>query len=352
MKRWYVLLLAMTLMLGPASAGAIGQPRSDASRDFDYQFGVWRVHVARLLDPASASPHWTHYDGTHAVTRLLEGHANVGVLEVNGPSGRLEGLQLRLYDPANGQWRLSFASGSDGIVQPPSSGRFEDGRATFFSNQLIGGFDARVRSTTTRFSATAYRDVIAYSTSRGGDVWHAIWIADYTKIGSAAQESLDETAANQDSTTAFDFQVGRWCAHLERLTTRLRGARAWRNYDGTLVVHRLWSGRANVGVLDVRDGTTRFQSILLRTYDPHTARWSDYAGNVSDGSVALPPVTGRFSNGRGELYDRETFEGRPILVRYVFDEITARSSRFVQSFSADEGKTWEPNAIARFTRAG
>ena len=36
----------------------------------------------------------------------------------------------------------------------------------------------------------------------------------------------------------------------------------------------------------------------------------------------------------------------------IFDEITARSSRFVQSFSADGGKTWEANAIARFTRAG
>jgi hypothetical protein len=351
MNRLYGILFAISLTLGEAPAGAAGQPGGDRSRDFDYQFGAWRVPVARLLDPAGASPHWAQYDGTHVVTPLLGGQANVGVLEVRGPSGKLEGLQLRLYDPANRQWRLSFASGSDGIVQPPSAGRFENSRGTFFSSERIGGSDARVRTTATQFSATEYRDVIAYS--RGGsDAWHTVWTATYTKIApSAAHQSPDESGGF-GAGAAFDFQIGRWCAHLERLTTRLRGSHLWRTYEGTLVVHRLWGGRANVGELDVRDGATRFQSILLRTYDPRTAQWSDYAGNVADGSVDLPPETGRFANGRGELYDRESFEGRPIVVRYVFDEITPRSSRFVQSFSADGGKTWERNAIARFTRAG
>lgn len=50
------------------------------------------------------------------------------------------------------------------------------------------------------------------------------------------------------------------------------------------------------------------------------------------------------------LYDRETYAGRTILVRYVFDDITARSCRFVRSFSADNGKTWERNMVALFTR--
>jgi hypothetical protein len=351
MNRWYGFLFAITLTLGQVPGGALGQQGSDVSRDFDYQFGTWRVHVARLLDPASTSPHWAHYDGTHVVTPLLGGQANVGVLEVSGPSGKLEGLQLRLYDPAHGEWRLSFASGSDGIVQPPSSGRFENGRGTFFSSERIGGSDARVRTTATPLSATAYRDVIAYSRSRS-DAWHTIWSATYTKVADSTLQAPPEENAGVRASTAFDFQIGRWSVRLERLTARLRGSHTWRTYDGTLVVHRLWSGRANVGELDVRDGATRFQSILLRTYDPRTGQWSDYAGNVGDGSLDLPPETGRFANGRGELYDHETFEGRPVIVRYVFDEITARSSRFVQSFSADGGKTWEPNAIARFTRAG
>jgi hypothetical protein len=60
------------------------------------------------------------------------------------------------------------------------------------------------------------------------------------------------------------------------------------------------------------------------------------------------PTEGRFSNGLGEVYDSETYAGRTILVRYVFDDITARSCRFVQSFPADSGKTWEPNMVALF----
>lgn len=349
MKKLSCGLLSIALLaLGPASAVASGQPERSSSGDFDYQFGTWRVHVARLLDPASTVQRWAQYAGTHTVTPLLGGRANLGELEVRGANGRLEGLQLRLYDPATAQWKLSFASGSDGIVQAPSTGQFVNGRGTFFAGERIAGHDARVRTTVTRLSPTAYRDVIAYAT-RESDVWHTLWVATYTKMAVPAAQTSAEAA---NPRTAFDFQIGRWATRLQRLTTRLHGSHVWRVYDGTLVVHRLWNGRANVGELDVRDGTARFESILLRTYDPRTDRWSDYAGDVADGSVELPPVTGRFSNGRGELYDRDTLDGRPILVRYVFDEITARSSRFEQSFSADGGKTWEVNAIARFTRAG
>ncbi|HEY2476965.1 MAG TPA: hypothetical protein VGI19_19450 [Candidatus Cybelea sp.] len=58
----------------------------------------------------------------------------------------------------------------------------------------------------------------------------------------------------------------------------------------------------------------------------------------------------RFANGRGEFYDREAFNGKPIVLRFVFDEITPTSLPFVQSFSADGARSWEPNWIATFHR--
>ena len=67
---------------------------------------------------------WTHYDGTHTVVPLLGGRANIGVLELAGPQGPVEGLQLRLFNPQTQRWGLSFASGSDGEVQAPSVGRW------------------------------------------------------------------------------------------------------------------------------------------------------------------------------------------------------------------------------------
>jgi hypothetical protein len=329
-------LLAAAMLAAPAPA----------SHAFDYQFGAWRVHVSRLLDPGGASQHWRQYDGTHIVTPLLEGRANIGVLEIAGPTGSIEGLQLRTYDPATRVWKLSFASGSNGEVQPPSIGRFENGQGVFFDSTRIGGRRARVRTVTTRLTENNYRDVISYSTD--GGKWHPLWIASYAKLPDAKR--WDPAGRTSGSAHDFDFQIGIWRVELERLARRLAGSHDWRSYRGSLVVQRLWNGRANVGELDVRRGADRIETIVLRTYNPQTRQWSDYGVDTTDGSVLFPPVVGRFRNGRGELYDREAYAGRTILVRYVFDDITARSCRFVQSFSSDNGKTWERNVVALFTR--
>jgi hypothetical protein len=56
---------------------------------------------------------------------------------------------------------------------------------------------------------------------------------------------------------------------------------------------------------------------------------------------------------RRQLVD-ESLEATPlsesILVRFVISDITPTSCRFEQSFSDDDGKTWEVNWIATDTR--
>lgn len=332
---------APLLLAAVALTASVSPPHA-----FDYQFGAWHVQVSRLLDPGGKSPRWVRYDGTHVVMPLLGGAANVGVLEISGPTGSIEGLQLRTYDPSTEQWRLSFASGRDGVVQPPSVGRFVDHQGVFFDSARIAGKPARVRTDVTRLTEKTYRDVTSYSTD--GRTWHPFWIASYVKIPAA--QHLDASVSPLESNHDFDFQIGNWRVELNRLARRLAGSHDWRTYTGSFVLQRLWNGRANVGELDVRGDADRIESIILRTYNPGTGQWSDYSVAVIDASV-LSPAVGRFSNGRGELYDRETYAGKNIIVRYVFDDVTSRSCRFVQSFSADEGKTWEPNLVVHFTRA-
>ncbi len=329
----FLLAAVLTASASPANA-------------LDYQFGAWRVHVSRLVDPGSPHQHWAQYDGTHVVTPLLNGRANIGVLEIAGPAGSIEGLQLRTFDPSTARWKLWFANGSDGEVQAPSTGRFENGQGVFFDSTRIGGRPARVRTVSTRLTEATYQDVTSYSID--GNTWHTSWIASYMKLRDAKRS--DPASGGLKSADDFDFQIGSWRVELRRLTRRLAGSNDWDTYNGSLVVQRLWNGRANVGELDVRHGRDRMHTILLRTYNPRTRQWSDYSVDSSDGSVVFPPAVGRFGDGRGELYDREMYAGRNIIVRYVFDDITERSSRFVQSFSADNGKTWEPNAMALFTK--
>jgi hypothetical protein len=53
---------------------------------------------------------------------------------------------------------------------------------------------------------------------------------------------------------------------------------------------------------------------------------------------------------RGEFYEQEEYKGRAILVRYVWTNISPKSARMEQSFSADGGKSWEANWICELSR--
>ena len=156
-------------------------------------------------------------------------------------------------------------------------------------------------------------------------------------------------AAVHDGQHDFDFEFGTWHARLSRLLHPLSGSHEWTQYSGTSVVHPLWKGRANVGEFDVRGPAGHIRGMTLRLYHPQSGRWSIYWANAKDG-VLTSPLVGAFKDGRGEFTDKETFDGRPILARFIFSKVTPHAFRLTQSYSADAGKTWEANWIADFTR--
>ena len=46
----------------------------------------------------------------------------------------------------------------------------------------------------------------------------------------------------------------------------------------------------------------------------------------------------------------DTFEGRSIVVRYVWSDVTPVTARWEQSFSDDGGRTWETNWTVEHSR--
>ena len=91
------------------------------------------------------------------------------------------------------------------------------------------------------------------------------------------------------------------------------------------------------------------QGGILRMYNPDSHQWSIYLLDLDKGSLSLPPVVGEFHGDRGEFYDQEQYKRRAILVRYVWLNISPKSARMEQSFSADGGKTWETNWICELS---
>ena len=155
-------------------------------------------------------------------------------------------------------------------------------------------------------------------------------------------------ASVRDGQHDFDWEFGNWHTHLWRLKQPLSGSNEWVEYDGTTVVRKIWDGRANLVEREV-DGPTHIEALNLRLYNPETHKWSLNFASSKGGTLGTPTV-GEFKNGRGEFFDQENFNGRPVLVRFIISDIKTESCKFEQSFSTDSGKTWEVNWIAIDTR--
>jgi hypothetical protein len=161
--------------------------------------------------------------------------------------------------------------------------------------------------------------------------------------------SVQQTPAERDARSDFDFEIGTWKTHLRRLLHPLTGSKTWVEYDGTSLVRKIWNGRANLVELKADGSAGHFEGLNLRLYNPQSHQWSLNFANSNGGGMSQPTI-GEFRNGRGEFFDQETLNGRAILVRFVISGNAPDSCRFEQAFSDDGGKTWEVNWIATDTR--
>jgi hypothetical protein len=157
------------------------------------------------------------------------------------------------------------------------------------------------------------------------------------------------TLKERDGQHDFDFEIGTWKTHLRRLLHPLTGSTTWVEYEGSSIVRKVWSGRANLVELVVNGPAGHLEGLSLRLYNPQSHQWSLNFSNSNSGTLSQPAI-GEFKNGRGEFFAQETLSGRAIYVRFAISDITPTSCRFEQSFSDDGGKTWEVNWIAIDTR--
>jgi hypothetical protein len=162
--------------------------------------------------------------------------------------------------------------------------------------------------------------------------------------------ALLATAATppQSARHDFDFNFGTWHTHIRRLLHPLTGSNVWATYDGTVTVRKALGGAANVEEVEA-DGPSHLEFLNVRLYNTQTHQWSLNGASSADGTLETP-MLGTFSGGRGIFYDQESFNGRTIIDRQTFYDITATSYSFEQAFSGDGGKTWQPNFVANLTR--
>lgn len=147
----------------------------------------------------------------------------------------------------------------------------------------------------------------------------------------------------------FDWELGSWNVKISRLQKPLTGSTIWTELNGTVVCRKIWDGKANLAEVTVNNPSGRLEFLALRLYNPQSGQWTNTFSGVNSGALGVP-MYGGFKNGRGEFYDQEEFNGRMIMVRFIFIPLTADSGRSEQAFSDDGGRTWETNWINNYTR--
>jgi hypothetical protein len=153
----------------------------------------------------------------------------------------------------------------------------------------------------------------------------------------------------RDGQHDFDFNIGVWKTHIKRILDPLSGSSHSMLLDGTVTVRKVWDGRAQMEEIEADGPNGHWEGLTLFLYNPEAHQWTQTFADNKNG-VLESPLIGEFNNGRGELFNQDTFNGRSILVRAVWSAITPDSHHFEESFSDDGGKTWAPAFTANLTR--
>jgi hypothetical protein len=159
---------------GAVGGNATADAARDGAHDFDFEIGSWHSHISRLAHPLTGSTEWVEYDGTSEISKVWNGRANLVELEVSSPEGKIEGLSLRLYNPAAHQWSLNFANSRVGTLSVPTVGGFHHGRGEFYDLEDFGGRMILVRNVFFDITKDSYHFEQAFSVD-GGKTWEVNW---------------------------------------------------------------------------------------------------------------------------------------------------------------------------------
>ena len=149
--------------------------------------------------------------------------------------------------------------------------------------------------------------------------------------------------------TDFDFLMGRWRVENRRLLKRLQGSTEWETFEAMSHARPLPGGIGNFDDFIPTIWRPGFVGMSLRIFNPETGLWSIYWVDNKTG-VLQPPVVGKFHDGVGVFEGPDELGGKPIIVRFIWSNTSEEHPRWEQTFSSDNGKTWETNWVMLLTR--
>jgi hypothetical protein len=151
------------------------------SHDFDFFFGEWRVRHRRLRRRLVNASDWEEFDGVTKCISLLGGLANLNDSLVHRPGGPTRGMGLRAFNPATNTWGDWYLDGRDPTrIEVHGVGRFENGVATFYADDVCEGRPIKVRGVWSNITKRSFQWEQAFSPD-GGRTWETNYVMEQTR---------------------------------------------------------------------------------------------------------------------------------------------------------------------------
>lgn len=165
----------------------------------------------------------------------------------------------------------------------------------------------------------------------------------------ACLSMMTSAAALRDGSHDFDFSNGVWHTHITRTLDPFDGGKHQVTMEGTKTSRPVWGGHAWLEEIEADGPGGHWEGATLFLYDAKAGQWSQSYIDSDSGLVSSPTV-GSFKDGRAEFFATEQYQGRNVIVRGVWSDVTANSHRYEISYSQDGGRTWLTGFSAYLTR--
>ena len=152
-----------------------------STHDFDFLHGSWNVHNRYLKGRMRHSTEWIEFEAQSDVQPLLNGLGQLDRFRAVRDGNAIEGVTLRLFNPATGEWSLHWADTvNPGVLLPPMVGRFNGDVGEFFGDEFVEGNKVLCRFYWTRTNPDSPRWEQAFSDD-GGKTWETNWIMTFAR---------------------------------------------------------------------------------------------------------------------------------------------------------------------------
>jgi hypothetical protein len=168
----------------------------------------------------------------------------------------------------------------------------------------------------------------------------------------AQAQAPAETKSTDDGRHDFDFFFGSWQQANRKRVNLLEVDSEWVEFESSTDAGPILGGLGNIDTFDAPQfpGRPGFKGFSLRLFEPETGLWRIWwASTIGNGQLE-PPVIGRFRDGIGLFECDDVIDGVSVKVRFTWKDIAPDSATWEQSFSFDDGATWDTNWITRHTR--